>query len=640
MLTDLLFILILFSGVFAGILFTNHRFEDILPLSSMGIILISFVLTFLSGSLLVGVVGVIVVYVILPVVGLIRARKKGIHIIGTIKENLITPAFFLFLVLFLILSYLNNGRLATGYDEFTHWLDTVKAMVTVNDFSTNPNAHESFGNYPPGMAVFQTFFQYLYQWTHPGKVISEWRCFLAYQVLFISLWMPFLRKLRFRRPVDIILVTMIVLLYPLLIFGDLYMTLYIDPFLGVAGGCGMAYLWIKKEKDKVDLLYISMLCMVLTLSKDVGLMISMFIAITYVLETWIGKRNLVRDKEMERKKKWFAFAKPLMIPLIAYLPRLLWDIQLKKTGWFVAAVPVRMGTFLNILLLGGEDSVGHREGVVQRFSHEFYSWKFEFGSVTLSYAQMTILFALLLVLIAFLYQKRIRRDMGRYILIIAMSYLFLLIYMIGVGALYISRYTEQEAYALASYTRYMGIGYAVILGMIVLPIVYALQQSAPLEAMVEESLLGMLLLCTEPTNLTQYFLTRESVREAEEFRLGTYALQERIDAIPEDDAEIYLLSQGSGDLEYLIYHYQSRPKYVKGGGSFGEPYYDGDAYARIISPDDWMNELIEGYDYVAISHLNDYFYENYSGLFEEPEDISENTVFRVDHDQRKLVLME
>ena len=57
-----------------------------------------------------------------------------------------------------------------------------------------------------------------------------------------------------------------------------------------------------------------------------------------------------------------------------------------------------------------------------------------------------------------------------------------------------------------------------------------------------------------------------------------------------------------------------------------------------LSREQWKELLLEDYDYVAVYRLNEEFIRRYGPLFENPGDIRENTLFRVDHQREMLVL--
>ena len=53
-----------------------------------------------------------------------------------------------------------------------------------------------------------------------------------------------------------------------------------------------------------------------------------------------------------------------------------------------------------------------------------------------------------------------------------------------------------------------------------------------------------------------------------------------------------------------------------------------------------MDELISNdYDYVAFYHIDDQFVEEYSAVFENPEEIVEDSIYAVDKDAKKLCLV-
>lgn len=59
-----------------------------------------------------------------------------------------------------------------------------------------------------------------------------------------------------------------------------------------------------------------------------------------------------------------------------------------------------------------------------------------------------------------------------------------------------------------------------------------------------------------------------------------------------------------------------------------------------VLADQWQTDLIQNYDYVALYRLNDYFYEHYSVVFEDPAQIKENAVYLMDKDTGVLVFCE
>ncbi len=640
MLTNLLFLIIILCGVVAGIFLTKRRFEELLPINTMGIILILFLTGILGIPLSVGAVIVIILYIgIFACSGVFTIKKEKGQTVRHLKDNLLTPAFVVFLFIFFALSYFDNGKLATGWDEFTHWIDSVKTMVTVDDFVTNPASGSMFSNYPPSMSLFQFFLERLYLWMHPGELFNEWRVYFAYQILSVSLIMPFLKKLQFRRPVEIILLPLIILLAPVLLYKDFYMSLYIDAFLGVCAGCGMAYIFIHREKDRTDLVYLGLLLFTLTLAKDAGRLLSLFVALTFVLEQWHQNRKEILEKATIWKQKIRLIILPLLMLLPAYLPHLLWNNELRISGIPSASVPVRFTTFLSILWFGQTDTEYARDNVVQSFSHEFFAERLHIGQLSVGYAFLTVILILLFILAVICYQKKVERDIGRSILISIMMFLMLAVYVLGLGALYISRFTDYEAENLASFDRFMGIGYLAVLEFLVLIAVWILTN---LEAIASAALSALLLLfsvCTGPVDQMKFYLSRESVAVSNAYRSGYEEVASKIRKLPED-TDIYMVSEESSGEDFNVFRYVLKPWKLSGTGSLGGPFYEGDCFSIQISADDWMDSLMNSYDYVVLNNLNDYFLNTYGDLFEDPDRIVSHGLYRVDKDNRKLVFVE
>ena len=120
-----LFLAVLLSGsVFAAARF-GRKFEEILPITCMGIVLT----LFLFGA--VGILGAGVYAVLLAAVcfwayGFWRlVRGGGKQLI----KSIVTPAFVVFCAIFALLVLGNYGRLSVAWDDFSHWQLCVRKMM-------------------------------------------------------------------------------------------------------------------------------------------------------------------------------------------------------------------------------------------------------------------------------------------------------------------------------------------------------------------------------------------------------------------------------------------------------------------------------------------------------------------------------
>ena len=74
--------------------------------------------------------------------------------------------------------------------------------------------------------------------------------------------------------------------------------------------------------------------------------------------------------------------------------------------------------------------------------------------------------------------------------------------------------------------------------------------------------------------------------------------------------------------------------------SFRDEQLDGSQPDFDVKPEEWMDQLCKGYDYVLLYKTDDYFREHYGYLFEEPEEIADRTFFVVDREKRLLIKLK
>ena len=152
-----LFLAVLLSGsVFAAARF-GRKFEEILPITCMGIVLVLFLFG-AAGILSAGVYVLLLAALCFWAYGLWRlVRGGGKQLI----KSMITPGFAVFCGLFFLLVLGDYGMLSTGWDDFSHWQLCVRKMMVLDDFAANPASGIYYQSYPPAMALFQYFSQKL-----------------------------------------------------------------------------------------------------------------------------------------------------------------------------------------------------------------------------------------------------------------------------------------------------------------------------------------------------------------------------------------------------------------------------------------------------------------------------------------------
>lgn len=204
--------------------FFKRRWEEAVPATVFSMILVLY--TFALFDILKAGVAVLTVMI----AGLyIAAAIKIIcdHSYRAFIRNTFTPAFFIFVLLFLACFWATKGMVAHYWDEFSHWADTVKAIYSSDMLGTKLFNHSRFMNYPPAMSLLQYFFLQF-----KGEY-CEWLLYFVQKVFAMTLLLPFLNKMKKYNFANIILVAVSFFCSLTVFVSEFYFSLYIDIILGI-----------------------------------------------------------------------------------------------------------------------------------------------------------------------------------------------------------------------------------------------------------------------------------------------------------------------------------------------------------------------------------------------------------------------
>lgn len=641
MISSILLLLILFSGSLLGVVRFHRRFEAIMPITCIGIVLVLFLFGLL-GRLLWGVYAVIAaalgIYVYVGCLCLIAPPSERKEHRACLARNLLTPGLFLFLAYFCFF-YLGDFNLrATVTDEFTHWMYCVKTTTYLNDFSTNPAAYSGYPSYPPGMCLFQYFFQKIYLLTKPEMSFSEWRAYLAYQILMVSLGMPFLQRLSFKRPLEMLLNASIPLFIHLpFFFGYNFAGVMIDAFVGAAAGYTFAMVLLGSDSDCLTLISVSMYCAMLVLSKDVGMFFACFAAIAYLLRClFVLPAQKSASKPGRKCRSYLLMGLPLASSLMA---KLLWKIEVITSGCYIQFNNrIDLLSYTKMFFLHNDST--YRQTVVDRFKEAFFSFRILYYPMPVTYF---FAFCLLTLLLALAVWGLIRRGYpkGATIGTALLLYLSLCLYIYSMGATYVYNFIEREALELASYDRYIRMSFLSVWIVIWLSFCRLISQiNSPVRSSLWVMVCLTALYAVTPIHEVLAFITREDVDQSYVCRGQFIPLTQLLNASCGEGDRIYLICQSDVHIARLAMRLNAYPAHLD--SSLGERFGPKDTRIdniqfRKVSPDDWWSCLRSDYDYVAIFTADDYFISTYGTLFEDAAEIADNTLFRVDSEKGVLV---
>ncbi len=410
----ILFFLLSTGAVFGTVLLKKeYSFEEYIPVSCMAVVLWLFGFG-LVGALKAGMISLLVLCTGIWIAGIaagIRDRDR--------LKGLFTPGFCVYIAMFAVTAFVCYGQMAHVLDEFSHWALVVKEMYLTNQLSVSPEVQFTFyKHYPPAMSIFQYFLLKL------GRSFDEWKMYFAYQIFMLSFFLPFMRKLNFKKlPAYFAIAALwlgILAFYPCA-----YMEIYIDPFLAVVTGCGFATVMTADENNNLSRANIFLSAAILVLSKEIGIMPAIFLILAYVL------------REKRRKALWsFSFAA---------VPAILWKTALKVHG----VVKPESGkidpvSFLHVIT--GKETLAdsYRPHILKAF-FIMLRGKSEAG---ISCIIVILLLAAALILLAIKYR---RLGTGLACIGLAVSYTF------GMLLMYMYIFPHREAVVMASFTRYIGV---------------------------------------------------------------------------------------------------------------------------------------------------------------------------------------
>ena len=627
MLSILLFLIVISAFAVFACFKLNRTFEEAIPISCMGIILVLFLFGVLHilkiGAVVIGITAVLLyVYTIYWIV------KNGIKTV--VKErifNLVTPGFVIFVIFSVMLAYWNQDRMATRTDEFSHWLDTVVIMAQIDAFGTTPGSTAVFPSYPPAMSLFQYMLEKI-NILVTGD-FSEWKTYYAYQLLVVVILLPFIKTKgeTLSKKIANIVLWVPLLIAPLYFFSEAFCSLYIDPFLGVVGGCGFAAISLTKNKDWLYTTYISMLCATLTLAKDVGIYLALFIAGYYVIDRLSYKNKLIDEKSI------FTTIAPVLSLILA---KILWKVELALTDTTPKfSEPFDLaGTIATINGRGDDFQTTVYNNFISAITYRYiYIERMGFN-----YILVMVLFAVAFIVIHLkLFDKGALKKAGAIAGAVIPS-VAIIFYIMSMFPLYISRFSEEEATNLASFDRYCGIMFLTGTVLLLLLLKELICDIKNKYNMLLVAVLMTTFIFHSKAEQIGYYTSRRLVYDSLNFRKGVDTLAYKINSNTPEDACILLVGDDSDAIYHPILATISKPRSF----TFSDIYFSAskDESGTGLSVADMKEILASNYEYVAIYNVTENLSVNYKNLFENQNDISQLSLYGVDKETGSLYLIE
>ena len=567
-----------------------------LPFYLLGFPLVVYLFS-LVGQMKLGYILVILLSLIPTAIHLLKTRKN----LNAELRELRAPSFILICATFLLLGAINFGRSFHAWDDFMHWgpfaKETYRNLELYNSENSLVEVHR---DYPPIITIYETF------WLFLSGEYNESILFIALQFLQISLFMPFVDKLKWQKDKKYKLkfagLAIALVIAPAVItLGDDYYfaTIMTDTLIAMLFAFALANIFTAKAIDQR--LFVKLACVFafLILVKQISLA---FIAIAWAC--------LVVRTLLEKRKKKLGIILLSIIPVIVSLIfTMLWTMRIEKLGI--------EGQFqISALIEGvksGTSSMEKWQLITVKNFIKAYLYEVDIA-LGLSYFKLTVLFCVAATILAYFNKEKRKLIIASSALIVLSSVAYALLMML----LYAFCFSDVEGPALASYTRYLGtfwlaivmFGFSLLLNNI---------QAKNLSKLPNIGIIAILavILIANPASLgLAIFRNHDQGAYDRDVSLITKHVQA--------GQKVYIISQDSNGvhnvrLKYLLNPIETNPTYST-AFAFG-PETDEDIWTSSMSKDELANTL-QQYDYVYLYNAgpatsDNYFATKFNKLFDE-----------------------
>ena len=620
------------SGSVLAAAFLKRRFEEVIPLTIMAIILSLYIFG-LFGSLLVGYY-VVIASCILCWCAAIYSIIKRREIAGFLSR-LFTPGAMVFVFLYVIICYMQRGRMIIQIDEYRLWGSIVKTMHSLNTFGTSAESQmwSTVKSYPPGMALFQYFMERL------RGSYSDGILFIAYEVFCFALLMPVLAGIKWKDWRKLPLLVFVIMILPLLFFNsnfdgnNFYTNIFIDCALGMTFGYAISLTFIEKELTKFSIIRLSMSLAVLCLLKDTGLGLAFVVLAVIFTDLYLRHREAeTMDKPQQQvnmlyKNKYLLVAAIITFSFIFVVS---WKTNVAITHASVGfAQPF---TFQDVINCFNSSSGSYRVAVLKNFWDALLNKSIVASPILLSYKTLLAVFVGVFLLLYWSTQDKSRRRIKAASKVLLLSSV---LYVIGMLYLYLFKMPIYEAASLPSYPRYMSIyfcGLSVYVFYIIVPSIWSLPPMDYQLNVVKKSVAVLTIFLLLMTPIFIYgglnaFNRNYSAQSAILNSNYSKAAEDILGYIPEsrNNFKVYIIIQGKESTTATAY-FSIRYHFLNTRAQLNSNWWSWNVKKDFIqlnsqNKDSGLHQiLMEEYDYVYLYQLNDTFSHDFEELFKGGRD--------------------
>lgn len=527
--------------------------------------------------------------------------------------------FVLLFAVFAGLWWICRGHCFARWDEMSHWGRAVKALYNQNTLISVTDLSDNFKEYPPCCAPLQYILGKAGAFHFREDVIIYIQSIFSAVLLCGAL--PVSKK---KISWDTFLCSALMAAAPLTVFPAFYTEIMPDGMLGVL----TAYIILTSffsEGEKRDKVYISLGYFVLgACMKSTGIMFAVFaLAVT-----------LITAQKKKRLSALIPFA-------FAAAGKLSWTLFININN-----VPRRWSsrsfTLENLYLLIFRGQPRYRVHTVNYYLKNIFA-DFNYGSIVhFPVVVFALICAVCIGVIAFSFKDKEDRKKRLY-LCGGLSVCFVL-YLAAVLVSYLFFFSETEAVILASLSRYIN-PILVVMCAAVFALTYHITSNTAVNIAKIAACGCLWVAVTSPSakNVAEN-LIKANIHAATTANSAAYyssACQKILDITDNFSKNIYVIYQQDFGLTPIKFDYYMQPyTFPECATSIGTPYDDGDIWTAYYTDRQWSQLLREKYEYVYLMDVDDKFINEFSSVFENPADISDGTMFKVNKDADGTALLQ
>ena len=507
-----------------------------------------------------------------------------------------------FIILYGVMAILLVGFISIVWDDFSHWLLTVKNMVLFNELSNNSKSTIIFKTYPPATAIIQYFYNFV-EGIGFKSLNLEYNSQLITNYFVMILLLSMISMTQLSKKSKIILYPVLFLI-PAIFNTEIYIGLYVDVILSIMGVYLIIfYEYVKKQKinSKFEFIDMAFATLFLSLVKSTGTAIIVF-----------GLIYIIIDLILSRKYK-FNLKIIITILISLLIGKKSWGYYLSKTKadtiWETGKIT--LGNILKIFDGKGEQ---YQYETINNFFKAILKQRIGIFSYT-------VFFIIIIGLLIYLY---IRKKDNEKLKLLIYNILIIIIYPISLLLMYIFIFSPTEAINLASFSRYLS---TIVIFLILLNILVLIKDEIILKH--EKIIIKVITICVivlifTNSTMKQFTIRKfKKIKSVKKFRNEIREIPKEISINPNN--KIYFVSNIAKDGGYYhwIFKYKATPLKT-------QPYYYND--------NENLFEILKDFNYIYIKDFDDNFSKKYSKIF--INDLEANNFYKIKKENNEIKLIK